>query len=66
VIHGHDEDSKKELTEFLKGLGLTAIVLSEQANLGRTIIEKFVVIAQPFESSAINCARIGACSTQRL
>jgi predicted nucleotide-binding protein len=40
VVHGHDEDCRKEVTQFLERLGFEAIVLNEQANRGRTVIEK--------------------------
>ncbi len=41
VVHGHDALSKTEVARTLEKLGLTAIVLHEQANEGKTIIEKF-------------------------
>lgn len=41
VIHGTDHDTKNSVVEFLKGLGLEPIVLHEQEDGGRTIIEKF-------------------------
>jgi hypothetical protein len=41
IVHGHDEAAKESLARFLEKAGLEAIVLSEQPNQGRTIIEKF-------------------------
>lgn len=41
VIHGRDEGTKSTVARFLEKLGLEAIVLHEQANAGRTVIEKF-------------------------
>jgi predicted nucleotide-binding protein len=41
IVHGHDNSSKNELVAFLFRLGLTPIVLHEQANEGKTVIEKF-------------------------
>jgi predicted nucleotide-binding protein len=41
VVHGHDEASKQSLARFLEHLGLGPIILHEQSNRGRTIIEKF-------------------------
>ena len=41
VIHGRDEGTKDTVARFLEKLGLEAIVLHEQANAGRTVIEKF-------------------------
>ena len=40
VVHGHDEMAKLKVQNFLHKLGLTPIVLHEQLNQGRTIIEK--------------------------
>lgn len=41
VVHGHDEAALQSLARFLEKLGLEAIVLKEQPDQGRTIIEKF-------------------------
>jgi predicted nucleotide-binding protein len=41
VIHGHDSGAKEEVARYLTKLGLNPIILHEQANQGRTIIEKF-------------------------
>ena len=41
VVHGHDEASKQALARFLELLELRPIILHEQSNRGRTIIEKF-------------------------
>ncbi len=41
VVHGHDEAPKQTLARFLERLGLEAVILHEQTNRGRTIIEKF-------------------------
>ncbi len=41
IIHGHDIALKQEVARFVENLGLKAIILHEQANKGRTIIEKF-------------------------
>lgn len=41
VVHGHDEAALQGLARFLEKLGLEAIVLKEQPDQGRTIIEKF-------------------------
>ncbi len=40
IVHGHDEMAKLRVQNFLHKLGLTPIVLHEQLNQGRTIIEK--------------------------
>ena len=41
VVHGHDEALKEKVARLLEKQGLEAIILSEQANKGKTIIEKF-------------------------
>lgn len=41
VIHGRDEAAREALTRFFEKLGLEPVVLHEQPNMGRTIIEKF-------------------------
>lgn len=41
IVHGHDTLSKVEVARTLERLKLTPIVLHEQPNEGRTIIEKF-------------------------
>jgi predicted nucleotide-binding protein len=40
IVHGRDELAKTEVARFVEKLGLTAIVLHEQASSGKTIIEK--------------------------
>ena len=40
IVHGHDDIAKLEMADFVKGLGLEAIILHMQASGGRTIIEK--------------------------
>jgi predicted nucleotide-binding protein len=41
VVHGHDEAAKESTSRFIEKLGLEALILHEQPNRGRTIIEKF-------------------------
>ncbi|MDB6095537.1 MAG: nucleotide-binding protein containing -like protein domain-like protein [Verrucomicrobia bacterium] len=41
VVHGHDEAAKMKVARCLERLGLKPILLSEQPDQGRTIIEKF-------------------------
>ena len=40
VIHGHDEAAREKVARFLENLGLKPVILHEQVNKGRTIIEK--------------------------
>jgi len=41
VIHGHDHGMKDAVARFLTKLGLDPVILHEEADKGRTIIEKF-------------------------
>jgi predicted nucleotide-binding protein len=41
VVHGHDEEAKQSAARCLEKLDLEAVILHEQPNQGRTIIEKF-------------------------
>ena len=41
IIHGHDEAVKNSAARFVEKLGLTPIILHEQADRGDTVIEKF-------------------------
>ncbi len=41
IIHGHDSALKNELARLIENQGISAIILSEQVNQGKTIIEKF-------------------------
>ena len=41
VVHGHDGELKQSVARLVEKQGLEAIILSEQANKGKTIIEKF-------------------------
>ena len=40
IIHGRDEGTKEKVARFLEQLKLRPVVLAEQSNQGRTIIEK--------------------------
>ena len=61
VVHGKDDGAKETVARFLTKLGLEPIVLHQQPNQGRTIIEKFeqyakvgfaVVLLTPDDSCA--------------
>ena len=41
VVHGHDKAARETVARFLEKLELKPVVLHEQPNKGRTIIEKF-------------------------
>ena len=46
IIHGRDNEAKGSVARFLEKLNLDPVILHEQANEGRTIIEKFEEHAQ--------------------
>jgi predicted nucleotide-binding protein len=41
VSHGHDEKAKTDVKLFLESSGLEPIILADQPNAGRAILEKF-------------------------
>jgi predicted nucleotide-binding protein len=41
IIHGHDDGLKQTVARFLEKIELNPVILHEQPNKGRTIIEKF-------------------------
>lgn len=41
IVHGRDNEIKETTARFLEKLGLQPIILHEQSNKGKTIIEKF-------------------------
>jgi predicted nucleotide-binding protein len=41
IVHGYEEKPKLMLSNFLYRFGLKPIILHDQPNKGRTIIEKF-------------------------
>ena len=41
IVHGHNETVKQTVARTLENLGLTPIILAEQPDKGRTVIEKF-------------------------
>lgn len=41
IVHGHNNEIKINVARTVERLGLEAIILHEQANAGKTIIEKF-------------------------
>lgn len=46
VVHGHDEYMKETVARTLGKLNLEPIILHEQENLGKTIIEKFELFSE--------------------
>ena len=41
IVHGHDVEAKESVARLIEKFGLNAIILHEQPNAGKTIIEKF-------------------------
>lgn len=41
IVHGHNESIRESTARYIEKMKLTPIILHEQANKGRTIIEKF-------------------------
>jgi predicted nucleotide-binding protein len=64
IVHGHDEAAKTEVAHFVERAGLKAVILHQQPNAGKTIIEKFekhgsaagfaIVIATPDDLGGIS------------
>jgi predicted nucleotide-binding protein len=62
IAHGHDEVAKLKVARFIEEMGMTPVILMEQANIGRTVIEKFeqntdvgfaVVILTPDDTASL-------------
>ena len=53
VVHGHDHGNKETVARFLGKLGLEPIVLHEQADQGKTIIEKFETHAADVQCAVV-------------
>lgn len=51
IVHGQDEGTKETVARFLSKFDLNPIILHEQANAGKTIIEKF-----ESHASSVGCA----------
>ena len=41
IVHGHDGELKQSVARIVEKQGINAVILTEQANQGKTIIEKF-------------------------
>jgi predicted nucleotide-binding protein len=40
IVHGHDGEARESVARFIERIGFEAVILHEQANQGRTVIEK--------------------------
>ncbi|HVX41980.1 MAG TPA: nucleotide-binding protein [Gemmatimonadaceae bacterium] len=66
VVHGHDEASRETVARFLEKLGITAVILHEQATEGRTLVEKLEHYADvDFAVVLLTPDDIGAASSSR-
>jgi predicted nucleotide-binding protein len=64
VVHGHDVETKESVARFLERLRLDPIILHEQPNSGRTIIEKFEAFSNVgFAVVLLTPDDVGASST---
>ncbi len=46
IVHGHDGELKEAVARIVEKQGIHAVILSEQVNCGKTIIEKFEEYSQ--------------------
>lgn len=42
IVHGHSHGTKETVARFVEQLGIESVILHEQVNKGRTIVEKFI------------------------
>ena len=66
VVHGRNDDTREMVARFLEGLELKPIILQEQPNEGRTIIEKFEDYAGTVGFAVAICTPddVGALATE--
>ena len=74
IAHGHDEAAKLLVARFIEEMGMTPVILTEQANIGRTVIEKFeqntdvcfaVVILTPDDTASLRGGDAKPCLLAR-
>jgi predicted nucleotide-binding protein len=53
IVHGHDNETKETVARYVEKLGFRAIILHEQPNRGKTIIEKFESFAEKVDFTII-------------
>lgn len=67
IVHGREDGPREAVARFLEGLGFEPIILHEQANQGRTVIEKVeahsdvgfaVVILTPDDEGGLKGAKL--------
>jgi predicted nucleotide-binding protein len=53
IVHGHDNHMKNAVARFVDKLGFEPVILHEQANKGKTIIEKLELYAQDIKMAIV-------------
>lgn len=53
IVHGHDNELKETVARFIEKLDFEAVILHEQANKGKTIIEKLETNMQDIQFAVI-------------
>jgi predicted nucleotide-binding protein len=75
VVHGHDTAKREAVARYVEKLGFDAVVLGEQPNAGRTIIEKFedysnvafaIVLMTPDDRGSAKGAKAGPRARQNV
>ena len=75
VVHGHDTAKREAVARYVEKLGFEAIVLAEQPNAGRTIIEKFedysnvafaIILMTPDDRGSAKGAKAGPRARQNV
>ena len=66
VVHGRDDGTRETVARYLEGVGLEPVILQEQPNEGRTIIEKFEDYAESvgFAVAIFTPDDVGALATE--
>ena len=75
IVHGHDEGPREAVARYLEKLKIKPIILHEQPNKGRTLIEKFeqhgnvpfaVVLLTPDDVGGINAQALAPRARQNV
>ena len=65
IVHGHDEGAREAVARYLEKLKIAPIILHEQANRGRTLIEKLEQISNvDFAVVLLTPDDVGASATE--
>ena len=61
VVHGHDDTSRESVARFISKFGLQPVILHEQANRGRSVLDKLIANADVgYAHRTVNTRRFGA------